>query len=154
MQFALLAEFPDHVKTVSNWLFDEWGDPSQGHSPSRLSQRLHSRISMNSLPQHILALEDGEPVGFVVIKLFEMEEYPEREHWLGSLFVPLDKRGSGIGSALISEVIRRCDDHGISRLSLQTEELSGGIYRRHGWSDVEEITSRGDRVLVMERHLE
>jgi GNAT superfamily N-acetyltransferase len=103
---------------------------------------------------HIVAIEGTVAVGFVVLKLHEMDSYPDREHWLGSLFVPASERGRGIGGALIEEVILRCKEHGVILLSLQTERLDGGLYRRYGWEDVERTDSRGDQVLLMEREID
>jgi predicted N-acetyltransferase YhbS len=102
---------------------------------------------------HLLALEGEAVVGFVALKLHELDSYPDREHWLGSLYVPVTKRGCGIGGALIEEVILRSRAHGVTLLSLQTERLDGGIYRRYGWEDVERTYSRGDEVLIMERRI-
>lgn len=110
-------------------------------------------MSADSLPMHLLALENGVPVGFGALKLHEMDAYPDREHWLGSLFVPPGMRGRGIGSALIDEIVRRVPAHGVSLLSLQTERLDGGIYRRHGWVGVERTCAKGDEVLIMERRI-
>lgn len=153
VHFELLAARPQDVRLVAAWLFSEWGDPAKGHSVEQLAEKLRSKISLAALPMHLLAIQQGTPVGFVALKLFEMGSYPEREHWLGSLFVPSAERGYGIGSALIEEVIRRAQNHRVSKLSLQTENLSGGLYLKHGWKPVEQIESDGDQVLVMERDI-
>lgn len=151
MTFELLAEKPNHIPLVANWLYEEWGKPEKGHSPTQLAKKLKSRMSLNSLPMHLLAFEKNVPVGFVALKLYEMEEYSDREHWLGSLFVTLEKRKLGIGSALIQEAVDRAKGFGITTLSLQTERLDGGIYKKFGWIEVEEIVCRKGRILIMER---
>lgn len=153
MCFTLLSETPQHLRTVAQWLFGEWGDPARGHSLEQLVDRLSSRMSLDSLPMHLLALEQAKPVGFVALKLYEMESYPERKYWLGSLYVPPEKRGHGIASALIEELVNRAYTYRVACLSLQTERLDGGLYSRHGWQPVETAISHGDRVLVMERYL-
>ena len=151
MRFALLAELPQHIGTVAEWLFNEWGDSSQGQSSAKLASRLSERMSLSELPMHILALCEESPVGFAAIKLNEMDEYPDRRHWLGSLYVLHERRQQGIGSALVEEVIRRSEFYNIDCLSLQTEHVTGGLYGRFGWTEVEKITSEGDEILVMER---
>lgn len=103
---------------------------------------------------HLLAIDGESVIGFVALKLHEMDSYPDREHWMGSLYVPVEKRGRGIGGALIKEVILRGRAHGVTLLSLQTERLDGGLYRRYGWEDVGRTYSRGDEVLVMERKIQ
>lgn len=153
MRFELLADHPELTGLIARWLFSEWGDPALGQSPKQLAERLRSRMSRDSLPMHLIAFDDAVPVGFVALKLYELDSYPDRKFWLGSLFVPPEERGRGIGGALINEVIRRCPAHGVDHLSLQTERLDGGIYRRHGWTEVEKCVSRGDEVLIMERQI-
>lgn len=153
MNFELLASFPEHTETVAEWLCNEWGD-SKPRSRDQLASALRARMSFGSLPMHLLALDGGKLVGFVALKLHEMDCYPEREHWLGSLYVPVAKRGYGIAGALIEEVVLRSRSHGVTLLSLQTERLDGGLYRRYGWEDVERTYSRGDEVLVMERKIQ
>ena len=153
MNFELLARCPEHADTIAGWLCGEWGD-STPQSRNQLAEALRSRMSIDSLPMHLVALDRGEAVGFVALKLREMDSYPDREHWLGSLFVPVAERGRGIGGALIEEVIMRSKAHGVTLLSLQTEHLDGGLYRRYGWEDVERTDSRGDHVLVMERKID
>ncbi len=153
MHFELLANFPEHAETVAGWLCSEWGD-STPRSRDQLANALRARMSLSSLPMHLLAFDGVAVVGFVALKLHEMDSYPDRKHWLGSLYVPVTKRGCGIGGALIEEVILRSRAQGVTLLSLQTERLDGGLYRRYGWEDVERTYSRGDEVLVMERKIE
>jgi len=153
MTFELLARCPEHAETVADWLCGEWGD-STPQSRNQLANALRARMSEEFLPMHLLALDAGEVVGFVALKLHEMDSYPDREHWLGSLFVPGPERGRGIGGALIEEVILRSKVYGVTLLSLQTKRLDGGLYRRYGWEEVERTHSKGGRVLVMEREID
>ena len=153
VDFDLLANHPEHVGLVAPWLFGEWGDAARGQSSEQLEAGLRSRISTNSLPMHLLAMKGGVPIGFAALKLHEMGEFPQREHWLGSLFVLPEDRGLGIGGALIEEIVRRASERGVGLLSLQTERLDGGVYRHLGWVAVEKFRSRGDEVLIMERRI-
>ena len=153
MHFDLLANRPEHAETVAGWLCSEWGD-GKPESKDRLADALRARMSVISLPMHLLALEGDHAVGFIALKLHEMDNYPEREYWLGSLYVPASERGRGIGGALIEELIRRSSAHAVTLLSLQTERLDGGFYCRYGWKAVERANSRGDEILVMERRIE
>lgn len=153
MTIDLLANHPRFVGTVAAWLVHEWGDPQDPAAVETLTAALRSRMSLDDLPMHLLAIEDGQAVGFIALKLWEMDHDPDREHWLGSLFVPPAHRGRGIALALIDELLKRCPRHRVTRLSLQTPRLDGGLYLRHGWTPVGQILSRGDQVLIMERHL-
>ncbi|MCC5807863.1 MAG: GNAT family N-acetyltransferase [Opitutales bacterium] len=153
LEFQLLAERPDAVLTVANWLHGEWGQEVEGSSPEKLAEGIVSRVSVDQFPMHVIAIQGNEIVGFGALKIRVMKIYEDREHWLGSLVVPGEHRGKGIGSALINEIVRRGRERGVSLLSLQTEELDGGLYSKLGWKPVEQVNYRGIEVLVMERLL-
>lgn len=150
-----LANHPQHLPTVAKWLFDEWGDPANEQWIENAIKSIGKVMSNDSLPVHLLALENDVPVGFIALKFREMPEYPEREHWLGSLYVIHEARGRGIGSALIKEVLKYAEHYNIPKLSLQTEWLDGGVYKSFGWKPVEIVSppSHGLKVLVMERSM-
>lgn len=147
----LLANHPQHLPTAAQWLFEEWGDSKNELWIANATKKIGAKMSTDSLPAHLIAIQDDKPLGFIALKFHEMEEYPEREHWLGSLYVIPEARGRNIGSALIKEVIKYAELHNVPTISLQTTHLNGGLYAQHGWQPVEQITSHGEEVLVMER---
>lgn len=97
----------------------------------------------------VLAEEGGEVLGAAELKIREMDIYPDYEFWLGGVYVDEPRRGRGVASALVREVLSRARAAGIERLYLQTEDLSGGLYRRHGFEPIEEVDYKGHRVVVM-----
>jgi hypothetical protein len=67
MHFELLADFPEHAETVAGWLCSEWGD-STSSSRDQLANALRARMSVSSLPMHLLALDEEAAIGFVALK--------------------------------------------------------------------------------------
>lgn len=134
MTIDLLANHPGFVGTVATWLVHEWGDPQDPTAVENLTAALRSRMSLDALPMHLLAIEDGQAVGFIALKLWEMDHDPDREHWLGSLFVPPAHRGRGIALALIDELLKRCPLHGVTRLTL-TDSAPGKSVVPHSWGN-------------------
>lgn len=153
MQYQLLADRPDAIPIVGRWLYEEWGRSIKGNTVEKACDRIRQRVSKDHLPLHILAVENGVVVGFAALKLREMDIYPEREHWLGSVYVPPEHRGNGIATFLIQTVVSLAPRYGVSILSLQTEREDGGLYTRLGWVPVERVRYHGVDVVVMERHL-
>jgi GNAT superfamily N-acetyltransferase len=92
-------------------------------------------------------------LGVAQLKLREMSIYPEKEFWLGSLFVAPDFRGRGIGSALAEEIVVIAKNFGVEELYLQTEALDGGFYQGLGWKTIETVEYNSVRVAVMVRQL-
>ena len=48
--------------------------------------------------------QERNDTAFAQLKRREMDIYPEREFWLGGVFVSPDTRGQGIGSALCGQI--------------------------------------------------
>jgi len=93
-------------------------------------------------------------MGVAELKFHEMDIYPEKEHWLGGVYVPVEHRGKGIASRLIRQAVRIARTLGVPTLYLQTEKLEGGLYASLGWVPVAQANNRGLDVLVMEKTLD
>ncbi|MFC0716753.1 GNAT family N-acetyltransferase [Luteimonas padinae] len=116
-------------------------------------RKLTRSFTGKSFPYTYLALVDGQLIGAAQLKLQEMKEFPALAHWLGNVYVVASARGTGVAQALVSHVAAEAQDHGIEKLYLQTEDLSGGLYSRCGWTALTHTQSHGKEVLIMERRL-
>jgi GNAT superfamily N-acetyltransferase len=101
----------------------------------------------------LLALDEERVVGAAHLKFREMEIYPEREHWLGGVYVEKAYRGRGIASELTADLVSIAGHLGVKVLHLQTERLDGGLYAHLGWSGHERVSNHGVEVLVMSREI-
>lgn len=99
----------------------------------------------------VLATEDTEVIGAAELKYREMSIYPEKEHWLGGVFVSREYRGRGVASTLIERVVEIAEWFRVEVLHLQTARLGGGLYSRLRWSPFEQANYRGREVLAMRR---
>ncbi len=100
-------------------------------------------------PIHIIAFHNEKLMGVVALKLTEMEQFPKRKYWLGSLFVAPEFRGQGVAVELEMEIIKTAKLLSIFTLYLQTESLDGGLYTYLGWKALEEVSYQGITVQVM-----
>jgi len=149
MEFSLLADEPGAANTVAQWYFDEWCKDTGRYSIEFIREKVSGAINRDQAPLIVLAKESDTLLGSAELKIREMDAYPQYEFWLGGVYVAKLARGKGIGSALVSEVIKRAQEIGIKRLYLQTEYLSGGLYSEHGFEPIEQVDSKGITVLVM-----
>jgi GNAT superfamily N-acetyltransferase len=154
MHFTLLADRPDAIPRIASWYFDQWGHLRKNADVRDFEKKLQSSLNRNELPLVILAVEREEIVGVTELKYREMDIFPDKEHWLGGVYVPEEHRGRGIASQLIQQALRISRTHGVSTLFLQTENLDGGLYVNLGWVPIEQLNYRGLDVLVMERNLD
>ena len=154
MKFEFLADRQDAIPIVAGWYFEEWGCNIPGNSLEQTIDRLNEKLNRDKLPLPILAVEAEKILGFSQLKLHEMNIYPDREFWLGSLFVEPKFRGKGIGSALANKIVAIAADFGIKELYLQTEAVDGGLYQQLGWHSIETVRYRGVAVTVMVRKID
>ncbi|MAY57320.1 MAG: GNAT family N-acetyltransferase [Gammaproteobacteria bacterium] len=153
MQFIFLANLPQAIPTVADWYYQEWGAFNPNLSPASIAANLENSLNTEELPLVLLAMDQGDLLGVVELKYREMAMYPDKEHWLGGMYIRPDYRGRGVGKKLIEHALELAARLGVRTLHLQTEQLDGGLYRRLGWRPVEQINNKGIQVLVMERDI-
>jgi GNAT superfamily N-acetyltransferase len=153
MNCVLLADRPDAVPVVARWYYEEWGRDVPDNSPEICAAWLAPQINRERAPLHLVAVNGAGILGTATIKLREMEQFPEREHWLGAVFVAPEFRGRGVAEALSKRAIELAAELGMSELFLQTDRLDGGLYARVGFSPLERAQSDDHEVLVMRKGL-
>lgn len=154
LQFEYLAERPECVPQVIAWWLTVWAD-RMGTDTPRLEQQLRQSLGREALPVHLLATDAGRPVGTAALKRQELADlYPDRQYWLGSVYVAPEYRRGSIASQLAERVAGLARERELPHLYLQTVNLSGGLYARLGWRPVERFDYRGATTLLMLRELE
>lgn len=138
------------IPVVAKWYYDQWGKAQPDNSYEITLARVETQLNKDRVPLQILAMQNGVVLGVAQLKMQEMETYPENTHWLGGVFVPSEARRSGVGKALVHEIIRIAKSFGVKKLYLQTEQVDGGMYAKAGFTPVERVIYKGIDVLVME----
>jgi len=152
MKFTFLADREHAIPMIANWYFAEWGHITK-LSVEATATKIRNGLNRDKIPLFVLAEEDDEIVGVAELKYREMIIYPDKEHWIGGVFVPPPHRGKGIASRVANRVVEIANSLGVKTLYLQTARLDGGLYAQLGWKPIEQLNYRGVDVLVMERKL-
>jgi GNAT superfamily N-acetyltransferase len=153
LRFESLADRPDALPLLAKWYFSEWGHLNPASTPTRIAAKLSASMNRNAIPLVMLAVLGDEVIGSAELKYREMAIYPEKEHWLGGVFVAPQHRSKGVAAQLIDAVVNTARTLGVEVLHLQTERLDGGLYRKLGWQRTEQASYMGLEVLVMQRTL-
>lgn len=153
MEFAFLADRADAMPIVAEWYFDEWAHQIPGETLGTTEAALAKYLNRDRIPLIVLAIVSDQVAGAAQLKLREMDIYPEKEHWLGGVFVSPGHRGKRVGSGLAERIAEIANHFEVKTLHLQTEQLDGGFYARLGWQPYEQVMYRGREVLVMERRI-
>ena len=151
MQFIFLADEPQQLPLVAHWYVREWGQLSGMTDEKQAAKRLRKYLHTDQLPLIILAKAQERIVGAAQLKYHEMDIYPDREHWLGGVYVDAPYRAQGMGRQLVEQGLAVAKKLAIDTLYLQTEDHSGGLYTRLGWQPLEQVQYKGIDVLVMVR---
>ena len=153
MEFVYLADQPEAISLVAKWYFDQWGRQHEVTSLKQAEEMLKDYLNDDKIPLLILAKKSDQIVGAVQLKYYEMKIYPQKEHWLGGVFVPEEHRGKKIAEKLVLKAEQVAKKHDVETLFLQTEKLNGGLYKRLGWNLVEKTIYRNKHVSVMRKDL-
>lgn len=153
MEFAFLADRPEALPIVAEWYFRQWGYRRPGMTLADAHADLRRYLNRDDLPLMLLALEGDEVIGAAQLKFREMSLYPEREHWLGGVYVEDGCRGAGVASQLVERIAALARAFQVETLHLQTVREDGGLYARLGWQADERVHYKGDDVLVMSRDI-
>ena len=149
VQFGYLADQPELVPQIIRWWHTVWTD-RMGSDFSSLEQQLADSLGKTEFPIHIIASVDDEPVAVAALKRQELEElFPDKQHWLSSVYVDENWRGRQLGSRIAARAIELAREKGLPHLYLQTQNLSGGLYTKLGWQPIEQLSVRGDPTLLM-----
>lgn len=153
MDFIYLADCEEAIPIIAEWYFEQWGRRMEETSQDETARRLQKYLNRNEIPLMVLAVDNDAILGVAQLKYREMEMYPEKEHWLGGVFVQPEQRGKGVAAGLVKRVIEIARSLGVETLYLQTERLDGGVYARLGWKAREIVNYKDLEVLVMEKKL-
>jgi len=153
MKLELLADNEEAIPILASWYYKEWGHLSEGNTLTKVTEKLHGYLNTDKIPLIVLAIENGVVLGASQLKYREMDIYPEKEHWLGGVYVSVDHRGHKIAEKIIGIIISIAVTLNINKLYLQTECLDGGLYKLLGWQPIERVSYRGVDVLVMENEI-
>jgi len=74
---------------------------------------------------------------------------PQFTPWLCQLFVSESHRAKGIGAKLVDAAISYVGSLGYGQLFLFTSGTLPDYYRKHGWTDVEEVSYLGKERTIM-----
>jgi N-acetylglutamate synthase-like GNAT family acetyltransferase len=151
MQVLPLSQRRDLIPAVIQLLHDDWGDLEPWSDPLRIESRLEFACASSPFPRAFVAISEcGNLMGTASVKLHELPNYPEKEHWLSEVYVPVELRGRGIGKNLVKSVTAYSFASSAPCLYLYTPDQQA-LYAKLGWRPIGETVANGERVTLMYR---
>ena len=138
------------VERLIEWQVDHYRDsfPSFDHDDWIDFYGPHMRGQDGPLPVVLGAFHDGECVGTVsIVDRDDLDDVDHYTPWVAAMIVNPDRRGQGIGRALLAAALGRCRDLFFGRVYLWTHDQFDW-YRRLGWREVETKLFRGVPITI------
>jgi GNAT superfamily N-acetyltransferase len=130
IEIEYLVDVPYFLPVVSSWAFRQWHQGTR--SLKSIYTEYRGRLSRDSIPLTLVAVEEGTPVGTISIELDDLPSRPDLFPWIGSLYVVPKFRKRGIGRMLMDKVQGTADDMGAGSLYVMTSDLQE-LGEKEGW---------------------
>jgi len=148
VSIAYLADYPQFLPTVANWVYTEWGHHNPLLTLQDFEGTFRTHLARGAIPLTVIALLDDLPAGTASIRVEDMDIHPELSPWLAAVYVPTDHRNKGIGSKLVGAIENIARSLGIGRLYLWTPDKEH-FYSQLNWSVIERPVHLHQKVVLM-----
>ena len=152
MEIVPLEQRPDAIPVCARWALDTWGS-ERVRAPAAAAALWLRQVKAPGLPLRWAAVQGREIVGTASLVADDLPARPDLTPWLADVFVPPERRGHGVASALVHKVEAAAAERGLDTLYLHTESAQR-LYARLGWYEIGcERDARGAPVTLMARDL-
>jgi GNAT superfamily N-acetyltransferase len=128
---GFLADDSRHFDLFARWLYAQWSVP-RGETLEHRRRSLFGQMNLDRLPIALIAYWQGRPAGIVSLRPDDLRSRPELFPWLSALYVDPDRRGHGIGRALVRATLDLAAWLGYPRVFLFTTDRQS-LYAEIGW---------------------
>ena len=152
MRIEYLKHHTDSIPLIAGWFHREWGRYYPELTIDDIEERLRARINIDKIPLALVAIENGEVIGTVSLKISDMDTRKQYTPWLASMYVREDKRKRGVGKNMVAAIEKKAIELGVEILYLYTPDAES-FYAKLGWQRIEYTEYRGANVCVMKKKL-
>ena len=152
IQILSLKQQPDCIHALAQWHQCEWRGTGRSVPITRRVQRLRSHLQDEGLPNTWVAMEGEELVGSVSVVDYVFREERDASAWVANLFVVPNRRGAGLGAALLAFAEAAAHKQALQRLFLFTPDRRE-FYRQRGWQFLHQARVQSQWVDVMTKPL-
>ena len=140
-----LGNHQDFAQEVAELWVREWsGDFSEKKVLEQLEVNT-KRYNTKKPPFVLVAYSGNELIGTSDLLLYELNNRPDLDVWVGGVFVKEKYRKNGIAKSLISAAVSKAKELNYNRIYLKTENAQG-YYERLGWIHLEKTKNNFGRL--------
>jgi predicted N-acetyltransferase YhbS len=148
MKITSLKEHKEFISILAKWHYDEWSYLHDVDSVERRISEFEDELESDEIPQTFVAVENDVLVGSSSLLPHDMDTRMDLTPWLASVYVPVEYRKRGFGSALVRHVVKEACKRGYRALYLYTPGREE-FYVQLGWSLIERTEYHGEDVSIM-----
>jgi len=147
-----LANHTEAIPVLAAWFHEEWSYLYPERTLYDVERSIAGRSQVDRIPIALVAMEAGEVIGTVCLKVHDMDTHLHLSPWLAGLYVARTWRGRGIGSALVRAMEEKAQELEVGHLYLYTPD-SESFYASLDWRLLERVPYHGSTVAVMEKQI-
>lgn len=139
-RIAKLCDFPQHIDTVVDWLYSEWGNNNYSFWKSWVV----SSLTANEIPQTYILFVNDEVVGTYSLWRCDLQSRQDLFPWFGGLYVKTSWRGKKLSSILFEHAKEMLVSMGYKEVYCFTEK-EPRLYRMLGWKVIGQAPDEHDK---------
>lgn len=147
MELYNLANKPEHLNSVVDWLFDEWGKKQHHYNKNFWDSWVRSSLSTIDIPQTYVVVDNSILVGTFSLWRCDVQSRQDLFPWLGGVIVKKDRRNEGIGSFMVRESVKIAKKLGYNDMFLSTQLST--YYDKLGWEYLCNIPDENGRSIKL-----
>jgi len=147
IRIDLLADHPQLIPVLTAWLHAEFHHLAPAQLMISRGRRLAESTQGGGIPITFVAMSGGILLGSASLLPYSVS-HRELSPLLADVFVTPDRRGLGVGAALVRHVVQYAALHGLARIYLFTPE-SEAFYTKLGWHTFDHWSERGHDYAMM-----
>ncbi len=144
-----ISTVPQAIPVIAKWLNAEWGYLHKNDSIERREAQLNKRMNADSIPFTLVAHDGAVPLGTGSVVQYDIPGRDDLTPCVASVYVPVDYRRMGVGSAIMKALVKQAGLLGYEKLFLFTWDQEK-LYSSLGWKKVGKSTFHGSEIVIME----
>ena len=154
IKICFLAETPEVVPKLVKLFQEEWEAYYGSEGLGIAESDIWEGCQINSTPLTLVAIDDnGEVAGTGTLRAKPIDSVSNQGPWITALVVEKNRRGNGIGTALVSALEMEARRFRCPFIYTSTH-TSGGILLSRGWQAIDEVNTFQGVVTVYRTELQ
>ena len=148
MNLEYLEHHAQHIPALARWHHEQWSYLNPRRTLAERAERLQSHLGGRQMPTTVVAVEGETLLGSASLVENDLSTRMDLSPWLAGVYVPVEHRRRGVGSALVRRIVREAEALGYETLYLFTMDQER-LYAGLGWTAFERAVYNDVGIVLM-----